>query len=201
MKLNKDKIELLWDWFTKNESRIVNSIEFEIEAEQKYVVDQLDNLILDMGLFSWKIEPGHSKTWALTISPNGDKDLLVSSKKIVEMAPVVDSWEFNYFKQAKEWNRNFMIYDENMIERNIDATNWNFVTKKQSNGQVKLIMETHNINHLDQDTEMRAAEVAILNEIGEERKIKSIASVEVVDHLEKEDQPLKRNLKLLKEHC
>ena len=117
------KIEKLWKWFVANENQIIDS--FQNESLVDFIVGNLDNLILDFGMFAWEIGPGKAKSWFFTISPNGDKDLMVVSKKIMAAAPTLDDWEFNYCKPAKEWDRKFIIYDCNMNQQHIDASNWN----------------------------------------------------------------------------
>ena len=58
-----------WNWFTKN-ADILQSDNFD-----QSILDKLDRTISHWGL-GWEIGPGLSKENALTISPNGDKNLL-----------------------------------------------------------------------------------------------------------------------------
>ena len=183
MNLNEDKIEALWRWFYSNEKRIREAIENESPAEQRDISEHLDNLVLDIGLFSWEISPGINKDWALTISPNGDKDLLILSKEIIQEAPELIDWEFNYCKLAKDWNRTLVLYDNNMDEKEIDASKWKYVALVQKNGKIELVLEAGNISHLDDDTATTAANLVVQNEIGEEARINKIASINIVDQL------------------
>ena len=197
-KLSDTKIENLWRWFVANENQIIAS--FQNESLANYIVEHLDNLILDFGMFTWEIGPGKVKPWFLTISPNGDKDLIKVSQKIIEHAPNLDDWEFNYCKPAKVWDRKFIIYDINMNEQNIDASNWKYVMLRNEDGMIDLILEAKNITHLDDDTSRTAANIIVTNEIGEETKIQKILSVDIVDKLERPYNSRKTEIQYLKKH-
>jgi len=197
-KLNDTKIESLWRWFVVNENQIIDS--FQNESLTNYIVENLDNLILDFGMFTWEIGPGKVKPWFLTISPNGDRDLIRVSQKIIEHAPNLDDWEFNYCKPAKDWDRRFIIYDSNMNEQNIDASNWKYVMLRNEDGMIDLILEAMNITHLDHDTARTAADIIVTSEIGEETKIQKILSVDIVDKLERQYNSRKTEIQYLKKH-
>lgn len=197
-KLNDTKIESLWRWFVVNENQIIDS--FQKESLTNYIVENLDNLILDFGMFTWEIGPGKVKPWFLTISPNGDRDLIRVSQKIIEHAPNLDDWEFNYCKPAKDWDRRFIIYDSNMNEQNIDASNWKYVMLRNEDGMIDLILEAMNITHLDHDTARTAADIIVTSEIGEETKIQKILSVDIVDKLERQYNSRKTEIQYLKKH-
>jgi hypothetical protein len=197
-KLNDTKIENLWRWFVANENQIIDS--FQNESLANYIVENLDNLILDFGMFTWEIGSGKVKPWFLTISPNGDRDLIRVSQKIIEHAPNLDDWEFNYCKPAKDWDRKFIIYDSNMNEQNIDASNWKYVMLRNEDGMIDLILEAMNITHWDHDTARTAADIIVTSEIGEETKIQKILSVDIVDKLERQYNSRKTEIQYLKKH-
>jgi hypothetical protein len=197
-KLNDTKIENLWRWFVANEKQIIDS--FQNESLANHIVENLDNLILDFGMFTWEIGPGKVKPWFLTISPNGDRDLIRVSQKIIEHAPNLDDWEFNYCKPAKDWDRKFIIYDSNMNEQNIDASNWKYVMLRNEDGMIDLILEAKNITHWDHDTARTAADIIVTSEIGEETKIQKILSVDIVDKLERQYNSRKTEIQYLKKH-
>jgi len=196
--LSDIKIENLWSWFVANESQIIDS--FQNPSLANYIVENLDDLILDFGMFTWEIGPGRVKPWFLTISPNGDRELIRVSQKIIEHAPNLSNWEFNYSKPAKDWNRKFIIYDSNMNEQNIDASNWTYVVLRNEDGMINLILEATNIAHLDHDTASTAANILVTSEIGEETKIQKIASVAIMDKLQRQYNSRKTEIQYLKKH-
>jgi len=198
--MSSEEVENLWSWFYHNHNHIIDCIENESDAERDHIIDQLDDLILTLGVFTWEIGPGSIKSWQLTISPNGDAELLKKSKEIMERAPDLPYWEFNYSKSAKEWDRQTLIYDENMIQQEIDATNWQYVALQQDDGMVELIMEASNISDLDQETAVSAANLVVMNEIGEETKIEQICKVDIVGQLGAEYEKQKSVINNLKKH-
>ncbi len=198
--MNDDKIEKLWKWFSSNERQIINCIEKESSSELDYIVEHLDNLILDLGVFYWEIGPSMKKSWYLTISPNGDKDLMKKSKKLIASAPDLVEWEFNFCKPAKDWDRKFMIYDDNNIEQKINALNWKYVALQNEDGMIEIILEAKNIGHLDSHTARTAADLVVLTEIGEEAKILNIRSIDIVDQLESAHDLRKAEIKYLRKH-
>ena len=68
MKMNDEKIENLWKWFFSNEQKIRDCIENKSASEQDYIIEQLDNLILDLGMFTWEIGPGINKSWFFNLT-------------------------------------------------------------------------------------------------------------------------------------
>ena len=194
----EDKIEKFWCWFEMNEHRITLAIDNESAADS--LVEDLDNLILDLGAFSWEAGPGKNKTWFLTISPNENKVLLEVSKRIIAAAPNLEDWEFNYFKHAKNWNRKFVIYDDLMNEQKIDASNWKFAALNYVDDMIEIIIEADNIQHLDRETAQTAAELVVMNEIGEEIKINKIKAVAIVNELDEPSSSNKSDIQYLKAH-
>ena len=196
--MSKLKIENLWNWFVSNEDEIIDVVDNELATD--YIVESLDNRILDFGLFSWQIAPGKSKPWRLTISPNGDADLLKVSREIMNNAPQLSNWEFHYCKQAKDWNRTFEIYDELMNEHSVVASNWKFVALPKKGNLVQLIIEADNILHLDDETRFSAGELFVLNEIGEKARIQNVNTIQVVAEIEDQYQDQKVSIDQLKNH-
>ena len=198
--MDEDKIERLWEWFSGNERKIKNCIEDERSPGRENIVEQLNNLILDIGLFYWEIGQGSDNNYYLTISPNGDADLMAQSISIMESAPDLDGWELNYCKPSKEWDRNFKLYDDDMSEQHIDASNWRCLVTRNAEGTLDLILEAKNIAHLDNFTTKTAADLVVLNEIGEETKILTVRSIKTVDQLDDITESHKMEIKDLRKH-
>ncbi len=196
--MNEIKIEKLWQWFIANEQQIIEIIRNESVSEN--IIENIDNLILDLGMFTWQIGEGKNKPWFFTISPNGDRELIKVSQIIIERAPNLKNWEFNYSKPAKEWDRMFIIYDSIMNEQHIDASNWKFVALQNGDGMIELILEAANIEHLDRETATTAAELFVTSEIGEETKIQKVISVEIVDQMGPQHNSQKTGIRDLKQH-
>ena len=198
--MNDEKIEELWKWFISNEQKIIDCIKNDFAIDRDYIIENIDNLILDLGMFTWEIGAGIDKPWVFTISPNGDKDLLKKSRKIIYNAPELKDWEINYCKPAKDWNYKFNIFDNLMNEYKINASTWNYVALQKGDDIIELIIEAENIGDLDSETAKTAADLVVLNEIGEETKIQKISAINIVNQLESEYDSHKSEIKDLKKY-
>jgi hypothetical protein len=194
--MNQEKIENLWKWFLQNEQQIIDAVQNETASET--LIENLDNLILDLGMFKWEIGRGKMQPWYLTISPNSDLDLLKVSREVIAKAPELDHWEFNHFEPAKEWDRTFVLYDNNMDEQQVDASDWNVVALSRGDGMIDLILEASNIDHLDDDTAFTAADLVVIGEIGEENRILKVKTVDIVSQLEDQHNLQKNHIADLK---
>lgn len=200
MKIQEEKIQTFWKWFIENEALIKSSIENESSTEQAHVVDQMNNFILDIGMLTWDLGLDDSNAWFLTLSPNGDKELLEISQRIIEHAPTHLDWAFHSSRQALVWERTFTVYNENMDEVEIDASSWHYIAQEESNRKIKLIFEAKNIQHLDEETAETAVNLFLVHEIGEKTKIVRVSSISIVHELESGYQEIKSSVNELKNH-
>ncbi len=200
MSENEDKIMEFWRWFVKSESTIKNCIENESSAGREDLVDQLNQLILNIGTFTWDIGLDDSNSWFLTISPNGDKDLFKVTRETMELAPDHMNWIFYSSKPAKKWDRKFSVYNYDFDVVEVDASPWHYVAFGEDDGSLELIIEAKNIEHLDPETALNAANNFVVSEIGEALKIEKIGSVEIVRQFESEYEDTKYSISELKDH-
>lgn len=196
--MNEIKIENLWKWFIANEQHIIEAMRNESGSEN--IVENIDNLILDFGMFSWEIGQGKVKPWFFTISPNGDRERIRISQEIIDYAPNLDNWEFNYCKPAIDWDRTFIIYDSNMDEHHVDASNWKYVALPDEYGRIELILEAANISDLDRDAATTAADLFVTNEVGEETSIQHILSIDIIGQLDSQYNSRKTGIQNLKKY-
>jgi hypothetical protein len=197
---NEDKIMDFWRWFVKNEGTIQRCIENESQADRDYVVEQMNSLVLNIGTFTWDVGLNDSNNWFLTISPNGDKDLLKLSTEIMAFAPDHMNWEFHASKPAKNWDRKFSVYNDNFDLQDIDAASWHYAVFQEEDGTLELILEAKNIGHLDKETAETAAHQFLTHELGEQLKIERISSVSILHEIELEYQTSKSPISEIKEH-
>ena len=197
---SEDKIMEFWRWFVKSENLIKNCIENESSTDREYIVDQLNELILNIGTFTWDIGLNDTNEWFLTISPNGDRDLYKVTREVMGLAPEHMNWTFYSSKPAKKWNRKFSIHNYDYDVVDIDASTWEYVAFEEDDGRLELILEANNIQHLDSETAKDAANEFVLRELGEALKMSRIASVEIVQQLESEFDDTKDSILELKAH-
>jgi len=177
----KDKIENFWQWFVSHEDKIVGCLEDNGSPHRDFVIEHLNNYILSMGMFKWDIGEGNDKAWFLTISPNGDPELLEISKRIIAEAPENLDWEYHFAQQAKTWDYTLSVYDYNMDEQQVDVSEWKFIFKKAPNGQFNITFYADNISHIDEDTRSILSDLVLINEVGEETKISAVSTVQIID--------------------
>ncbi|MCJ8288847.1 MAG: hypothetical protein HRT58_05485 [Crocinitomicaceae bacterium] len=200
MELNDDNILRFWQWFVKNENTIKECIENEDSGQKEYVVEQMNEQILSLGVLTWDVGLNDDEKWFLMLSPNGNREMFEVSQKIMDAAPEHMAWLFYSSKPAKEWNRQFTIYDDYMDEQFIDATPWNYIVFEEDDGKLELIIEAKNILQLDSDSANAAAEQFVIQEIGEATRILLISSVVIMHTLESEYESSKAPVLELKEH-
>ena len=134
---------------------------------REFVVDQMNEQILTIGILTWDIGQGDDNSWFLTLSPNGNEEMLLVSNKIMDEAPQHLNWQFNACKPAKNWNRKFTVYDSYMDEQYIDASEWQYVVFEAKDGKLELVIEANNIPQTDTELAETAAEQFVIREIGE----------------------------------
>jgi hypothetical protein len=200
MELNDDTILGFWQWFVKNERTIKECIENDNSVHREFVVEQLNERILSFGMLTWDIGLNEDENWFLALSPNGNKDILKISQSIMAEAPEHMDWLFYSSKPAKNWNRQFSVYDDYLDEQLVDASNWHYLIFEDGDGKLALVLEAGNVMHLDQELAETAAEKFVIHEIGELHRIQFIGSVEIVAELESEHAAEKTPVADLKEH-
>lgn len=180
------RIQAFWSWFAETEGAIREYFAEEDIVDKAALIEAIDNKVLDFGLFSWQIAPGFSRPFSLTISPNGNKERLKISKMIIQAAPSLPDWEFNYAKPAQDEALAFSLYDDFLVEQAIDASQWRYALVKKTDGRLVVILEAKNVRHLDADTALIAGEQVLTKLLGEELVITHVHRIEVVEELEEE---------------
>jgi hypothetical protein len=198
--LNDDNIERFWQWFVKNERMIKDCIENEHSAHRELVIDQMNEHILGLGMLTWDMGLNVDDHWFLMLSPNGNPDMLKISQKTMAEAPQHMDWLFYSSRPAKNWNRQFTVYDELHDEQNIDASNWHYLVFDGEEDKLALILEASNVSHLNEELTETAAEQFIIHELGELTWMLHVGSVEIIPMVEPDHEELKNHVSDLKEH-
>lgn len=200
MEIDEDKLENFWRWFVQNEYLIKNAIEQESAIDQTYIVDQLNNLILEFGRLTWDIGMDEQNNWFFTISPNGNQDLVELTEHIIEAAPSHLDWNYYAGKPQKNWERTFSLYNNEMEVVEIDANPWYYVAFLEADGTVELIIEANNTQHLDPETLEIAGNLFLVHELGEKMSLQIVSKVTLVPILNPDDAASKYPIADLKEH-
>lgn len=188
------KIGQFWQWFVKNEAK------FRYAKDTRILVEEMDNLILDLGRFKWEVGPEAGQFY-LVISPNEDLNLLEISSAIMEAAPQLNHWRFYPSYPAKDWDFTFEMYDSFMLKQNYSAANWCFLLFEGSNPNIfEIDLQTDNLELLDPDDQMMAAKLVIRNILGESAKIKFIENINLIDEFTEEHDDEALPIQKLKEY-
>ncbi len=184
--LLKNKINHFWEWFVKHEKQ------FREISDPVATRELLDNQVLQFGAFSWEIGKGQEKPHTFTISPNGDAKMLSRSEAIIGEAPELAHWTFFPAKPAQDWNFIFEMFDSFMLQQTIDAAEWEFIFRITHDRKLNVLIYTENIDFLDEDDKLNAAEFVLNQIIGEMDKIYYINSISFIEDLdENQEQDLK----------
>ncbi len=170
----KSKISRFWDWFQESEHlyREVTNPQVAVEA--------MDNYVLEFGMFSWEIGEGKSKSHYLMISPNGDGKRLDISCALMEAAPNLQHWEFLYCKPPKDWDFQLEVYDQFLVKQQVDASEWEYVLLQLPGNYVEVTIRVNNMDDVDMEDKLNAAEMALTKLVGEELVINYLGALEIV---------------------
>lgn len=184
-----NKISSFWEWFEIQEKRIREILDDERHPEREELVQMMDNQVLSLGLFTWEMGPDGSSAFYLTISPNGDPELLKLSQSIVEASPALPAWTFYHAKPIKEETIELKLYDEEYNLHFVHAKDWRFDLSPTSNGQVDITIVAKNMKHLDRETQIGAGNLVISSLLGEECHILYVRHVRVTTQADSKDRP------------
>ena len=194
------KIEAFWQWFRQMETEIANYFGPESTANEQDLIEQINNRVLDFGLFAWEIGPHEDRGFYLTISPNGDQERLTLSQLLVSKAPPLRNWVFFPAKPPKKWDFLLTVYDDFMMERTVEVFRWNYVLLEYPDDSLEVILEANNMSFLDKEGRQAAGESVLNNIIGEEAKIQFVDKMRIVESLDDEYAAISAPLRELREH-
>jgi len=176
----RDKIEEFWEWFINSEKLIIEIINDDFHEGRKSLSRNMDNFILQFGMFTWEMGPTGDRYY-LTISPNGNEELFEVSREIVAYAPDLKQWKFHAAKPKKEWDLKFKVFDDFMTPHEVDASSWEYFLSRNASQKIEINILARNINYLDGETKLTAADVVVTSLLGEAFKIQNVESIKVLD--------------------
>lgn len=174
-------IQTFWNWFQSVCDK------FGSHFQNSEPIVELDSRVASLGEFGWELGPGfqNPSNSSFVISPAGDDTLLQQTRRIVAFAPKCQGWEFYAAKQPKQWNRllELVVNGEPIA---IEASDWRYVLLRFPDGTFDMIVRAPNLATLPLDSRESAIDIVLDSEIGEERHIELIKSVQIVDDFDKE---------------
>lgn len=177
------KISQFWQWFTYNEAIFRNPKMAEKAKEM------LDNQILSFGKFAWGIDEGDQKSFVFTLSPNNDAKRLALSQQMIQLAPNLPRWEFRACQPANPtWDFKFQMLNNLIVLQTFDAAEWEFVLIEEEDFRVAIEIKADNLHTLDMDDKIAATSRAVNHLIGEELRIKEVASIKPIHQFDPRDK-------------
>ncbi|MGN7706874.1 hypothetical protein [Chryseobacterium sp. 22543] len=163
-----------WNWI---------KIDIEYLAPKKITteyVNLLDAEIERIGDFSWEIgfDNRVNKNF-LTISPEGDAELLELSRKIINEAPFIKDWIFYSAKPPKQWKLifNLLINDEKI---QFNASEWKYILYKYPDNVYDIVIKVPKSYLPYAEYFYQIGDIAVTGELGEAFVIEYINEIELV---------------------
>lgn len=182
-----DQINEFWEWFSLYQPLLEAIIEADGHPKTEEIIQSLDQHILGMGKIKWEIGNPHPNQYSFTLSPNNERELLEVTKSIIANEPSLNAWTFYYAAQATG-KLQLQVYDHNMDVQDVDASSWRAFLSPEGDGRHELVLEASNIEYLDEDTQMIAADLILTALIGEEEKINCLSGLELSFELESDQE-------------
>jgi hypothetical protein len=183
--IDHQNVRSFWAWFSQNANKL------QPEVISNDVTELLESHIEKLGVSDWEIGPGELKANMFVISPGGDAELFEKTVEIVSLAPSLAEWEFHASKPRRKWKLRFELEDGCII----DGSTWEVAVRPTTDGRYDLAFRpTIPLNLSLKDQEIAAA-ILTQGEIGEEKVIKRINDIQVVNAWNPNDLPSVRRLK------
>ena len=191
-----DASEILafWAWF----AAVANELEEDFLNEA--LQDELQARLSCFGEVTWELGPGVTAENALAISPDGDPDLVPTTRRIVAMAPDLPRWEFHSTRPAKAEAFEFSIRTSDADEVAIDARSWRYVLFGYPDKTFDIVLEQGNLRDASEDERYTAAVVLLDALLGEGKRLLLIGDIEPVVALRPEVAVNASPISVLAEH-
>ena len=193
MKVTKE-INNFWKWFIENESKMRPDL-----ITDKWI-QELDNLVNNLGDFSWEIRAGIEKDNLFILSPGGNIDLLKETQEIVNLAPEINSWELHYYKPEKQWDYKFSFLEESGVNKIIDSKKWEYVIYKFKDNSFDIILKADNLESFSMEDKLLAADIVLESILGEKLSLELFQDVEIVENFSDKEMNKKNAITNLKDH-
>ena len=188
------EVRQFWAWFVTIAPRL------ETDFEHPILLAELDERVSMLGDVGWEIGPGRTCENALTISPDGDPEMLRVTKAIVSASPRVPAWEFHAARQPRTPNLTFTLDAPAGLPRVIDASGWRYALLRYPDGMVEILLEQQNLADLREEDRYTAAVLFIDGTVGEETRLRCICEVTPVVRLPLPQADKANDVAVLAEH-
>lgn len=201
MQIDYDKTIQFWKWF-----RTVAE-ELSKPSDDNRLIEQLDDYVYSIGQeLEWEMGPVGSATEVregvtsyLAISPCLNEDLLSKTQEIIALAPEYKGWAFFPAKPAKGWTGNWDMLNEFDRMISVDANEWKYTLYQFEDKTYDMDIWVNNIDG-NLHTQYIAVDIVITNLLGEEKFMKQIKNIKIVNDSDLNGQDKWTLLKNLEKH-
>lgn len=171
-------ITQFWDWFVVSADHLSAMASAGKARELNDIVGpRVREFDQNLG---WEIGPGLDKDWGLAISPNGVRNRLGLTQRIVASAPPMFQWEFYPAKPPKRWHGFFQMRNSRGQVVGINTRRWQYALTSYDDGSfVDITIVAPDTDRIDIDGRKAAAYIALDSDLGEQRVLESIGAVDV----------------------
>jgi len=178
------EIQSFWEWFE------TIAADLGRDLENQAILEELDRRVSELGDVSWEVGPGRKEENALVITPDGSKEQLATTQRIVARAPMIPCWEFHWARPARTWSLQFSIDSDQGGRTQVDARSWRYVLFRFPDQTFDVVLEQSNLKEASESDRYTAAVVLLDGILGELKRLELIGGIEAVAALP-EDQATK----------
>ena len=166
-------IAAFWAWFVS----VAEQLSKDFANQQ--LLNLLDEQVAHLGEVSWEIGPGVQAQNALIITPDGSKEWLATTQRIIGRAPVIPTWELHWARPPKRWNLEFTL-GTSIGQICVDAKPWRYVLFRFPDNSFDIVIEQNNLEIPDGDR--YSASVIVLDGIlGEHLRLELFVEVDSLE--------------------
>lgn len=170
-----EAIGRFWHWFASVAARL--GVAFEPALH-----DELDDRLAQLGQVAWELGPGLRAPHWLVISPDGALAWLPVTQRIVELAPLIEGWEFHASRPPKRWSLQFQLSQgKRMVP--IDAREWRYILYEVSPSQFDIVVEQRGLRGATDGTRFAATCIVLDGQLGEAERLTRFRDIEWVKKL------------------
>jgi len=190
--MQSKEIDNFWNWLKDNIEYLSPK-----KITEEYI-DFLDKEIEKLGDFSWEIGfDNRIDKKFLTISPEGDVELLELSKTIISKAPNIADWFFYSSKPPKQWKLvfNLLINGEKV---QFNATEWKYVLYKYPDNVYDVVIKVPFSYKPYEDYFYQIGDIAVTGELGEAFVLEYINDIDLVFEFNEKETGKEKSFPYLK---
>lgn len=172
------EIHEFWAWFQ------TNAQELGRDFHNSALLAELDTRLACIGVAGWELGPGSATRYALAISPDGNRDQLPLTKRIVALSPTVPHWVFLAARPARPSPFLFTLQRNGQNDLAVDASEWRYVLYRFPDGLMDIVLEQARLQDVSEEERYMAATIMLDALMGEAERLTRFREIEPVATLD-----------------